>query len=200
MIVRNIKLSGIRYLRITYSLLLLVMFILPFFSDDAYSIIKNTTSHLGAQNSPNAWIMNITFILVGMSCIIEAFLRLKRLWFQRIVLCIFGLSFAFTGIFRHAPIIEGIPFDLMEDKLHSVFASIVGFSFTIFAISTAFIEKKTMLRALAVIAGVTATILSIMMSFLPPYSGIWQRMILVVSFCWLIFMLEGTNGLSNNRT
>lgn len=60
------KLSDFRYLLYAFLLLLTIMFALPFYSVDTYSIIKNTTSHLGAQSSPNAWIMNISFILVGL--------------------------------------------------------------------------------------------------------------------------------------
>src|SRR5690606_608427 len=106
------------------------------YSVDTYSIIKNTTSHLGAQSSPNAWIMNISFILVGITCILEAWLHLRRFLFHKILLSIFGLSLMLTGIFRHAPIIEGVIFNSIEDKLHSIFATVVGFSFAIYAVSS----------------------------------------------------------------
>lgn len=105
------KLSNFRYLIYTYLILLIVMFALPFFSIETYSIVKNTTSHLGSQNTHNAWIMNITFILVGISCLLESFLHLGKFWFQKILLIIFGLGFVFTGIFCNAPIIEGIPYN-----------------------------------------------------------------------------------------
>lgn len=86
--------------------------------------------------------MNLAFILAGISCILEAWLHLRKYWFHKMLLSIFGLSLMFTGIFNHAPIIEGVIFNSLEDKLHSIFATIVGFSFTVFAISSAFIEKQ----------------------------------------------------------
>ena len=95
-----------------------------------------------------------------------------------------------TGIFRHAPIIEGVIFNSIEDKLHSIFATIVGFSFAIYAVSSAFIEKAVRYWIIDIAVGFTATILSVLMSCLPNYSGIWQRSIFVISFVWLIFMLE----------
>lgn len=88
-----------RYLLYTFLLLLLIMFLLPFYSADTYSIVKNTTSHLGAQSTPNAWIMNLAFILAGISCILEAWLHLRKYWFHKMLLSIFGLSLMFTGIF-----------------------------------------------------------------------------------------------------
>ena len=184
------KLSDFRYLLYAFLLLLTIMFALPFYSVDTYSIIKNTTSHLGAQSSPNAWIMNISFILVGITCILEAWLHLRRFLFHKILLSIFGLSLMLTGIFRHATIIEGVIFNSIEDKLHSIFATIVGFSFAIYAVSSAFIEKAVRYLIIDIAVGFTATILSVLMSCLPNYSGIWQRAIFVISFVWLIFMLE----------
>ncbi len=166
------------------------MFLLPFFSVDTYSIIKNTTSHLGAQSAPNAWIMNAAFILVGFSCILEAWLHLGRFWFHKILLSIFGVSLIFVGIFHHAPIIEGVIFNALEDQLHSIFATIAGFSFTFLAISSAFIEKEVKHRLIDIAVGFAATILSLLMLCLPDYSGIWQRAIFIISFTWLIFMLE----------
>ncbi len=184
------KLLNIRYLLFTSLLLLLVMFVLPFYSVDAYSIVKNTTSHLGAQNAPNAWMMNVTFIIVGISCVLEAWLHLGKFWLHKILLSVFGLGLVLTGIFRHAPIVEGVIFDATADKLHSLFATVVGFSFTFFAISTAFIEKAVKHRAIDISVGVIATILSMFMGTLPAYSGIWQRAIFIISFAWLVLMFE----------
>ncbi|HPT79084.1 MAG TPA: DUF998 domain-containing protein [Candidatus Atribacteria bacterium] len=188
------KPTDFRYLLCTFLLLLPVMIILSFFSADTYSIIRNTTSHLGAQGAPNAWIMNMTFILVGISCILEAWLHLRRYWFLLLLLCIFGLNLVLVGIFSHAPIVEGAVYDALEDRLHSIFASIAGFSFTAFAISSAFIEKTTRHRAADMSVGLTAALLSLLMACLPDYAGLWQRVLFTVSFIWLILLLERTRA------
>ena len=47
-----------------YILFLLAAFGLPFFSFGGYSIVKNTTSHLGAQGSPHSWLMNAVFVFL----------------------------------------------------------------------------------------------------------------------------------------
>lgn len=194
------KLSGVRFLLISFSVLLPVMFILPFFSVDTYSIIKNTTSRMGAQNTPNAWIMNAAFILIGVSSILEALLRLERLWFQRILLVIFGFGFIMIAVFRHAPITEGVAFDTNEDRLHSIFASLIGFTFTILSISTAFVEKAIKHRITDIFVGIAATLLSLMMQLLPSFAGLRQRAVFIMSFTWMIFMLERIPKLTENKS
>jgi len=185
------RIENKRYLLPVYCLLLLVMFILPYYSAEGYSILKNTTSQLGAQNTPNAWIMNLTFCLLGIACIFEAWLYLKGFWIHKILLTIFGTGLLLTAIFQHAPIVEGMPFRDFENTLHSLFATIVGFSFTLFAVSAAFIEENNSKRVLAVLAGLIAMGLSILMFNVTDYAGLWQRLIFMISFAWLIFFFEG---------
>lgn len=184
----------IRYLIPVFFILLFVMFILPFYSEEGYLLFRNTTSQLGAQSTPNAWIMNVTFFLLGIAAIIEGWMHLKNYYFQKILITIFGLGLIFTGYFHHAPIIAEIPYSVFEDKMHSIFASVVGFSFTMFAISIAFIEKERKKRILAFLAGFIATGLSLLMFNVPDYAGLWQRLIFILSFTWLIYFFEGRRG------
>ncbi|MGI6773623.1 MAG: DUF998 domain-containing protein [Clostridiales bacterium] len=194
------KSADFRYLLSSFLLLLPVMLVLPFFSVDTYSIIRNTTSHLGAQSTPNAWIMNAAFVLVGLSSILEGWLHLRKMWFHRILLSIFGFGLIMVAVFRHAPIVEGIEFDAFEDKLHSIFASLVGFMFTVLAISTAFIEKALKHRITDIAVGLAATLLSVLMQLLPAFAGLWQRAIFIMSFTWLIFMLERMRAFDKDKS
>lgn len=173
-----------------YLLLLLVMFILPYFSTAGYSIIANTTSELGAQNTPNAWIMNITFGLLGLACIIEGSIYLKSSRMHQFLLFLFGVSLILTALYHHAPIHQIMSYDIYEDKVHSVFASMVGFSFSLFSFSAIFIEETNSRRLIALSIGFLTTFLSILMGTLPAYAGIWQRLIFIVSFSWIIFFLK----------
>jgi len=169
-----------------YILMLMVIFILPFFSVLEYSIIKNTTSQLGAQFAPNAWIMNVTFVSLGLSSIIAGWRFLDGLVFHRILLLIFGISLVLTAFFNHAPVNPDIQYNLMEDGWHSYFAYSTGLSFTIFAIATTFILENRTDRAMAALTGTAATILSILMSEASQFTGIWQRLIFIICFGWMI--------------
>lgn len=178
-----------RYLLPAYVTLLIVIFLLPYYSAEGYSVIKNTTSQLGAQNSPKAWIMNTVFFLMGTVCILEGCLRLRNFWFQKAVLGIFGLALIMAAFFQHAPITDG-PFNHLEDQLHSIAATLVGFSFTALAFSAVFVVRFVLSRILAFSAGCISVVLSILMFSLPDYTGILQRLMFILAFAWLIYFFE----------
>lgn len=169
--------------------MLLVMFILPFFSVDEYSILKNTTSHLGAQDAPYAWIMNVVFALLGISAIVDSWTRLSKYWLHKVVISVFGISLILTAFFQHAPIVSGVEFNKIEDDLHSKFATITGFSFVFFAIASAFIESTTVRRVIAVAVGIIASLFSMLIFNMPDLAGVWQRMMFIMVFAWLIYFL-----------
>jgi hypothetical membrane protein len=171
----------------SYILLIVTMFVLPFFSAEEYSIVKHTTSQLGAQKTPNSCIMNIIFASMGITSIWAGWVHYEGFWFQRILLLIFGISLILVAIYNHAPITEGLTFSDKSDKLHSLFASTTGFSFTILAISTAFIkeEKPEMILPLAI--AVLAIILSLLIFKVEGFMGIWQRLMFISTFGWMIY-------------
>ena len=174
-------------LKAAYILMILVIFILPFFSDDGYSIIKHTTSQLGAQLTPNAWIMNFTFVSLGAGTVIAGWNRLKGYMFHRLFLLLFGISLILTAFFNHAPINPHIQFNPEEDGWHSYFAYSTGLSFTIFAIANAFISYRRIDRGLALITGIFATIVSILMSEVNQFMGILQRLMFIICFGWIVY-------------
>jgi hypothetical membrane protein len=163
------------------------MFALPFFTAAGYSILKHTTSQLGAQNTPNAWMMNFTFALMGLTGIYAGWAHYHKYWLHKILLLSFGASLVFVAIYSHAPIDPLINYNVREDELHSVFASSTGFSFTILAISTGFIKKGKSRQFLPILIGLIATVLSMMMFSIENYRGIWQRLIFIISFAWMIY-------------
>jgi len=180
------------YLVFAYIAMLLVIFILPFFSLENYSILKNTTSHLGAQNTPNAWIMNVVFVLLGVSSIIGGWRFLGKYWFHKIVLISFGTSVILTAFYQHAPIDNLLEYSVKEDEMHSLFAKTTGWSFTIFAVATAFISKYRIQQILAISIAVIAVLLSLMMFHPDTESlmGIWQRTMFILSFGWMIYVFR----------
>ncbi len=173
----------------TYVLMLLVMFILPFFSVEEYSILRNTTSHLGAQGAPHAWVMNAVFALLGIVVVADGCPRLPGFWLHRILLAVFGASLFLTAFFQHAPIVEGVAYSAWEDSVHSVLATVTGFSFSFFAISAAFIETIGTRRLAAAGVGVLAILLSLLIFNVPDLAGVWQRAMFIAAFAWLMFFL-----------
>lgn len=77
--------------------LFFLMMVLPLFSFEHYQVAQHTTSHLGAQGSPHAWVMNSAFILVGLGCMHQSFTKLRKMPLLLGLGCLFGLSFMLTG-------------------------------------------------------------------------------------------------------
>lgn len=172
---------------VVYVLFLLVSTSLARFSFDGYSIVSNTTSHLGAQGYPNAWVMNLIFVCLGATSIwIVLSIRIR---FYQVVGTIFGLSLILTGVFRHAPLIDSTQINLFHDQMHSVFASTTGFSFTFLAAGHGFMTRKWQ-RASGLIMAVVATIIPLGMMALPSYMGLLQRAMFLSAFGWLFFYMK----------
>jgi hypothetical membrane protein len=169
---------------VIFVLFLLVVMILPYFSYEGYSIVSNTTSHLGAQGSPHAWLMNVTFALLGARS-----MQLTS-YHNSIAIRLFGLMFGtsliLTGVFSHAPLIVGIEVNEFLDTTHSWFATTTGFSFTLMAI-TSFFTTKTNQRWIALIMVVIAIVLPLSMLLIPSWMGMAQRLMFVSGFLWIFF-------------
>lgn len=172
---------------LSYLLLILVMFLLPRFSAEGYSILKNTTSQLGAQKTQNAWVMNATFVLMGITSIFAGWAHYEGHWLHRVLLLLFGCSFMLVAVFHHAPITPGVTYSIKDDQLHSLFASTTGFSFIALAIATAFLKETKSEMILPIAMGVIATILSLLMFTVENLMGIWQRLMFMLAFGWMIY-------------
>lgn len=168
--------------------MLLVILILPGFSSENYSTFRHTTSQLGAQGSPNAWIMNLTFILIGSATLLYVRKPLKGLYFHLIMATGFSLSLVLTGVFSLRPIDESIPFNKLHDTLHSVFASSTGVSFTMLAMASGLTQKTG--KTPAFLIAILATLLSVLIFYIPEYAGIWQRLMFGCCFLWILLNFD----------
>lgn len=170
-----------------YILFLVVSFGLPFFSFDGYSILSNTISHLAAQGAPFAWVMDIVFICLGVLAIYACYST--KVLYHQIIGGIFGLSLIMTGFFPHAPLVENVPVNLLYDKLHSIFASTTGFSFTLLALGHGIMNSGRQ-RVLGMIMAAIAILISLGMMIFPSFMGLLQRIMFISVFGWLFFYMK----------
>ena len=178
---------GIMVLAAAYILILLLMFILPLFSVPDYSIIRNTIGELGAQSSPYAWVVNFTFVFLAIGSVIAGWAGFEGFTLHRIILVLFGISLTLSAFFNHAPINPDMRYNITEAGLNSYFACTAVFSFIILSIATSFIMERQHERLLALAAGSSAIVLSILASESEQMAGIWHRLLLIVSFGWMIY-------------
>jgi len=170
-----------------YIIFISVSSLLPLFSFQGYSIMTHTTSHLGAQGSPYAWIMNLTFILLGLTS-----LRIcikTKIRFHQVIGSIFSISLILTGVFRHASFIEGYSSNILEDVLHSIFATSTGTSFVLLAFGHGFMSSHKQ-RFSGLLIALVATLISLGMMVFPPYMGLFQRIMFYTSFGWIFFYMK----------
>ena len=170
-----------------YVLGLLAMVILPVITSHGYSIIRNTLSELGAQSAPEGWIMNLIFVCLAFGSVIAGWNYFEGFLLHRIVLVLFGISLTLMAFFNHAPLNPGIRYNLTEASLHEYFSGTMGLSFVILSISTSLILERQSKRLLAIAVGISIILLSVMMSEAEMYAGIWQRLMFIISFGWMIY-------------
>ena len=173
-----------------YVLLLLVMFILPVYSTPESSIICNTLSQLGAQYTPNAWIMNFTFASLGIGSIISGWRYFEGYEFQRLFLILFGISLTLAAFFNHAPVNPLIQYKISEDGWHSYFIFTTTLTFIILTVSSTFMHEKETDKLLAMAAGMLVLFLSVLMSKATQTAGVWQRLSFIISFGWIIYSFK----------
>ena len=171
-------------------MMLPAMFILPFFEGPDNSIIRNTLSDLGAQNTTGAWIINSIFVVLAISSVISVWGCFRGFAFQRVILVLFGISIVLSAFFNHAPANSAVPYNISEDGWHQYFACITWIIFAMLAFSTALIFKKQTDRSLALFAGISVLLLIFLSSESGQTAGIWQRLQFIISFGWLIYTLK----------
>jgi hypothetical membrane protein len=171
-------------------ILILVIFLLPFYSALGYSIVENSISELGAQKTPSSYIMNTVFVLLGMSIFIEV---LRKNYFsnlEKTFILLFGISLTLTGIFSIKPIDPILDYNQLHNQLHSLFATIAGFSITLFAIIYGLKSERTLQRIIAFSVGIMTTFIPILMYRYPEYQGILQRFMFIATFTWLAYIFS----------
>lgn len=166
--------------------MVIVIFALPFFSVPEYEIQRHTTSELGAQGAPHAWIMNTVFALLGVASVVDGWPRLTGLWFHRLALSIFGAALVLVATFQHAPVPADVAFSAREDELHSLFSGIAGVSFIALAIASGFAGVEGRDRWLGPAVGAFAALMSRLIFAIPDAAGVWQRLLFCTTFGWLI--------------
>jgi len=170
-----------------YILMLLAMFILPLLMVPDHSMIRNTLSDLGAQYSAGAWIMNSIFVALAFSSVLSGWECFEGFVFHRIILILFGVSLILSAFYNHAPVNPEIHYNIREDGWHLYFACTTWITFILLAFSTSLMLEKQTDRLLALITGISAVLLSLLASEADRTAGIWQRLLFIISFGWMIY-------------
>ena len=176
---------------------LLCLLLAPLLMPASYNWILHTTSEAGAQGTEGAWLTRLAFMLFGFAVLLLA-LKNQLAWNRaaRGLHATFGIGMIGNAVFSSRPWITELPYDVIEDFLHSLMSDLAGIAFTLGVIiclvkRKQFQWKSRYMDILAIFIAVFVTIS--MMSF-DSIDGILQRVMFAVSYLWY---LRETREISN---
>ncbi|MDF2949576.1 MAG: hypothetical protein K0R07_1612 [Sedimentibacter sp.] len=151
----------------------------------------NTVSELAAQGYKNKKVMQAGFIGFG---IILPILLFYNMYFRgasiiRVApIAIYGLSVGASGIFCTSSFVDNVEHSAAESRIHSLLAQVAGFSFVGGITICMIVEKVMWIKVLHAVTVVFVMFCSIMFAKAPQHRGIYQRIMYLGSFLWLIFL------------
>jgi hypothetical protein len=166
-----------------------------------YSWVSHSTSESAAQGVEGAWLARTGFVLFGLSVIVLATFRRRR-WgpWATALHAGFGALLVAAAAFAHRPWLAGEHVDRIEDVLHSVAATAMGFAFVGGVLVTALQRSRDDLwsRAFDLVAVAAAVAIPLGMAAQPEVDGVLQRVMFAVAYAW--YAVEAVRATRDRRT
>lgn len=177
------------YIKSNYNIISPVLFVLAIvvahiFSTNNYDWTKNTISDLGSQGYDRRLIMQLGFLVFGLT--LSAGILANGLTWRTTPILIYGLCVGLTGIFCTKPFSNIDNYSVFQSTIHSALAQIAGTTFTLGILVQLFYtidksEKWIHFTFFILVVGLSASF-----GLLKNYQGIAQRLLYLTSFIWLI--------------
>lgn len=169
--------------------------IAPLALPDGYSVVEHTISEAAAQATEGAWLARSGFLLFGLGAFCLSIV--KRDWPRsvRYLHGLFGVAMIATAVYSHRPILGDIDYDRVEDMLHSVAATGMGFAFAA-GVLVAGWRRIPRWRVFDVVALLAAIVIPIAMATTDGADGLWHRGVFLIAYVW--FAIEAME--SRRRT
>lgn len=160
----------------------------------SYDWLQHTTSESGSQGIAGAWLARLGFLLFGLAVLAETAV-LHKIWpFPvRIFLGAFGVFMTAVAAFSTRPWLPDLPFDPVEDWLHSFAASGMGFAFAL-GVGVRWWGRpwQAKMRGVDLVVVGTAVFIPLAMSLLPNWDGLLQRLMFTIAYLWYGLELVAT--------
>lgn len=160
----------------------------------SYSWVADTTSESAAQGIDGAWLARLGFLLFGLAVMALAFVSHDRwgAWAASLHYA-FGALLAAAAAFSTRPPANA-PYDHVEDALHSVAATTMGFAFAAGVLATVLARHhaagRTGVRArvhahlIDAVAVAASVVVPLSMTALPGAAGALQRAMFLIAYAW----------------
>lgn len=160
-----------------------------------YSWVRHSISESAAQGLQGAWMARSGFLLLALGAWLVAGVAAGRLGPARPAFRLFALMLVGTAAFSHRPFLTGVPVDPVEDLLHSVTATTMGFAF-VAGVVLAVIRRppRPSWPRLPgdwphLVAVVAATAIPLGMALAPDLAGLLQRGMFLMAYGWFLIVL-----------
>lgn len=159
---------------------------------DDYSVFVHTVSESAAQGTEGAWLGRTGIFLFGLGVFWLSVS--KRTWAlsARIVHGAFGILMIAAAVYSHRPLLEGVPYDQLEDTLHSVAATSMGFAFAIGVLIVGW-RRVSGWKVIDFIAIAAAVAVPLGMMATTEWAGLWQRVMFAIAYIWYILETVDTH-------
>jgi hypothetical membrane protein len=171
--------------------IILLIIIAQIIVPDSYDWVQHSISQYAAQNYEYQWIMQLGFLGFGVLLSIGVFTnwaKNRKYWYREVPVLVYALSIAVSALFSTDPFIEGVSYSEQEAQLHSFFATLAGFSFSITVLLYTLTEQIVWKKSAHFLVLWLVIGLSFGIYTTENYVGLLQRLLWAVSFTWLVFL------------
>ena len=155
--------------------------------DDSYDWMAHTTSEAAGQGVDGAWVARLGFLLFGLGVGLLSFGR-HRPWLlpARALHGTFALCMVLVATFSARSWIDGLPYDTVEDGLHSVLAIAMGLAFALGVVAVAMERagEHRRIRYLDITAVLASIALPLGMAWAESSAGLLQRIMFLIAYAW----------------
>jgi hypothetical protein len=179
---RFLRTVGVGLLAVSILALLLAPLQMP----ASYTWLEHTTSESAAQGIPGAWLARLGFMILGLTVIWLAVQQQAR-WSLpvRLLHLLFGVCMVGAAVFSSRPWLPDLPFDPIEDALHSFAATAMGFAFA-GGVTWHFFQRGEGIqgRIIDLVAVVASIAIPLSMVAFPTWAGLLQRGMFAIAYVW----------------
>lgn len=156
-----------------------------------YSIVEHTTSEAAAQATQGAWLARTGLLAFGLAVFCLSII--KRGWprLGQFLHGLFGLFLIAAAVYSHRPYLDGVDYDRLEDALHSIAATGMGFAFAAGVLVVGW-RRIPRLSTTDIAALAAAVLIPIFMMLTSGYAGLAQRAMFVIAYVWYFLELRDT--------
>jgi hypothetical membrane protein len=154
----------------------------PWYTVEGYDTTTNLISQLGAQNTPNNFIMVVGFLALGLGIVADG---IRRFSGPAVPFLAFGLFMALAGLLAHKPLSPDVPFNEIFHQAHGMLATLAGIAITAGLIWYGLRAVTVKSRVIAFTLAALCLALPLCMLYFQGAQGLIQRLMYLLMFSWL---------------